>query len=84
MAKNKIPTVKLRRISAGNLKNYFFFFTVIGIASIHFVRIVTLDSLIFQIDSLSKQSKYTFLIKQSMRKETLNGINSIGLIITNN
>jgi len=48
MAKNKIPTVKLRRISAGNLKNYFFFFTVIGIASIHFVRIVTLDSLIFQ------------------------------------
>jgi len=43
----------------------------------------TIDSLVFQIDSLSKQSKYTFLIKQSMRKEILNGINSIGLIITN-
>ena len=39
MAKEKeIPTVKLRRTSAGNLRNFFFFFTIIGIASIVFVR----------------------------------------------
>ena len=48
MAKSEIPTVKLRRTSAGNLRNFFFFFTVLGIVSILFVRVITLDSLIFQ------------------------------------
>ena len=28
MAKNEVPTVKLRRTSAGNLRNFFFIFTV--------------------------------------------------------
>ena len=48
MAKSEIPTVKLRRTSAGNLRNFFFFFTVLGIVSILFVRVITLDSLSFQ------------------------------------
>ena len=38
MAKNEVPTVKLRRTSAGNLRNFFFVFTVIGVASIVIVR----------------------------------------------
>ena len=38
MAKNEVPTVKLRRTSAGNLRNFFFIFTVIGVASIVIVR----------------------------------------------
>ena len=37
MAKNEVPTVKLRRTSAGNLRNFFFIFTIIGVASIFIV-----------------------------------------------
>ena len=48
MAKSEIPTVKLRVTSAGNLRNFFFIFTILGIGSIVFVRFITLDSLIFQ------------------------------------
>ena len=48
MAKNDIPNIKLRRTSAGDLKNFFFLFTIMGIASIFFVRTFTFDSLIFQ------------------------------------
>ena len=48
MAKNGIPNIKLRRTSAGDLKNFFFLFTIMGIASIFFVRTFTFDSLIFQ------------------------------------
>ena len=48
MAKNGIPNIKLRRTSAGNLRNFFFLFTIIGIASIFLVRTFTFDSLIFQ------------------------------------
>ena len=40
-----------------------------------------IDSLIFNINSLDENAEYTFLIKQSMRKEILKGINSIGLIV---
>jgi flagellar motor component MotA len=48
MAKNGIPNIKLRRTSAGNLRNFFFLFTIIGIASIFLVRTFTFDSLVFQ------------------------------------
>ena len=48
MAKNEIPSVKLRVTSSSNLRNFFFLFTILGIGSIVFVRNVTLDSLIFQ------------------------------------
>ena len=48
MAKNEVPSVKLRRTSAGNLRNFFFFFTIIGIASIFFVRTFSYGNLIFQ------------------------------------
>ena len=48
MAKSEIPTVKLRVTSAGNLRNFFLIFTILGIGSIVFVRFVTLDLLIFQ------------------------------------
>ena len=48
MAKNEVPSVKLRRTSAGNLRNFFFFFTIIGIASIFFVRTFSSGDLIFQ------------------------------------
>jgi len=41
----------------------------------------TIDSLILDTNSLNQNSEYTFLIKQSMRKEVLIGINSIGLIV---
>ena len=47
MAKNEVPTVKLRRTSAGNLRNFFFIFTVIGVASIVIVRGFQ-DSLLLQ------------------------------------
>ena len=47
MAKNEVPTVKLRRTSAGNLRNFFFIFTVIGVASIVIVRGLQ-DSLLLQ------------------------------------
>ena len=29
MAKNEVPTVKLRRTSAGNLRNFFFMFNLV-------------------------------------------------------
>ena len=48
MEKSEIPTVKLRVTSAGNLRNFFFLFTILGIGSIVLVRFITLDSLIFQ------------------------------------
>lgn len=48
MAKNDIPNIKLRRTSAGDLKNFFFLFTIMGIASIFLVRTFTFDSLVFQ------------------------------------
>ena len=48
MAKSEISTVKLRVTSAGNLRNFFFLFTILGIGSIVLVRFITLDSLIFQ------------------------------------
>jgi flagellar motor component MotA len=48
MAKNEFPSIKLRRTSAGNLRNFFFFFTIIGIASIFFVRTFSSGDLIFQ------------------------------------
>ena len=48
MAKNEVSSVKLRRTSAGNLRNFFFFFTIIGIASIFFVRTFSSGDLIFQ------------------------------------
>ncbi len=48
MAKNEVPSIKLRRTSAGNLRNFFFFFTIIGIASIFFVRTFSSGDLIFQ------------------------------------
>lgn len=48
MAKNGIPNIKLRRTSAGDLKNFFFLFTIMGIASIFLVRTFTFDSLVFQ------------------------------------
>ena len=48
MAKNEVPSIKLRRTSAGNLRNFFFFFTIIGIASIFFVRTFSSGNLIFQ------------------------------------
>jgi hypothetical protein len=48
MAKNEVPTVKLRRTSAGNLRNFFFIFTVIGIASIVIVRMFPANSLLLQ------------------------------------
>ena len=48
MAKNEVSIVKLRRTSAGNLRNFFFFFTIIGIASIFFVRTFSSGNLIFQ------------------------------------
>lgn len=41
----------------------------------------TIDSLILDTNSLNQNSEYTFLIKQSMRKEVLIGINSIGLTV---
>lgn len=47
MAKNEVPTVKLRRTSAVNLRNFFFIFTVIGVASIVIVRGLQ-DSLLLQ------------------------------------
>ncbi|WP_435162539.1 MotA/TolQ/ExbB proton channel family protein [Candidatus Pelagibacter bacterium nBUS_25] len=48
MAKNEVSSIKLRRTSAGNLRNFFFFFTIIGIASIFFVRTFSSGDLIFQ------------------------------------
>ena len=48
MAKNEVPTVKLRRTSAGNLRNFFFIFTVIGVASIAIVRLFPANSLLLQ------------------------------------
>ena len=49
MAKEKeIPTTKVRKVFSGNLRNFFMFFTILGAASIYFVRIVTLNSLFFQ------------------------------------
>ena len=48
MAKNEVSSVKLRRTSAGNLRNFFFVFTIIGIASIFFVRTFSSGDLIFQ------------------------------------
>ena len=48
MAKNEVPTVKLRRTSAGNLRNFFFVFTVIGVASIVIVRMFPANSLLLQ------------------------------------
>lgn len=48
MAKNEVSSVKLRRTSAGNLRNFFFFFTIIGVASIFFVRTFGSENLIFQ------------------------------------
>ena len=48
MEKSEIPTVKSKVTSAGNLRNFFFLFTILGIGSIVLVRFITLDSLIFQ------------------------------------
>ena len=41
------------------------------------------DSVILEADNMQIDSEYTFLVKHSMRKNELNGINKIGLTITN-
>ena len=41
------------------------------------------DSVILEADNMLIDSEYTFLVKHSMRKNELNGINKIGLTITN-
>ena len=41
------------------------------------------DSVILEADNMLINSEYTFLVKHSMRKNELNGINKIGLTITN-
>ena len=41
------------------------------------------DSVILEADNMLIDSEYTFLVKHSMRKNELNGINKIGLSITN-
>tara|TARA_B100000579_G_C22838560_1_gene860191 strand:+ start:1745 stop:2200 length:456 start_codon:yes stop_codon:yes gene_type:complete len=41
------------------------------------------DSVILEADNILINSEYTFLVKHSMRKNELNGINKIGLTITN-
>ena len=46
MEKSEIPTVKSKVTSAGNLRNFFFLFTILGIGSIVLVR--SIDTLIIQ------------------------------------
>ena len=41
------------------------------------------DSVILEANNMLINSEYTFLVKHSMRKNELNGINKIGLTITN-
>ena len=41
------------------------------------------DSVILEADNMLINSEYTFLVKHSMRKNELNGINKIGITITN-
>ena len=41
------------------------------------------DSIILEADNMLIDSEYTFLVKHSMRRNELNGINRIGLTITN-
>ena len=41
------------------------------------------DSVILEADNMLINSEYTFLVKHSMRKNKLNGINKIGITITN-
>lgn len=41
------------------------------------------DSIILESNNMLVDSEYTFLVKHSMRKNKLNGINKIGLSITN-
>ena len=41
------------------------------------------DSIILESTNMLVDSEYTFLVKHSMRKNKLNGINKIGLSITN-
>ena len=41
------------------------------------------DSIILESNNMLIDSEYTFLVKHSMRKNKLNGINKIGLTITN-
>ena len=41
------------------------------------------DSVILEADNMLINSEYTFLVKHSMRKNELNGINKIGLTINN-
>ena len=72
MAKNEVPSIKLRRTSAGNLRNFFFFFTIIGIASIFFVRTFSSENLIFQMVIPGiVVILYSILIFQKMRCFTI-------------
>ena len=41
------------------------------------------DSVILEANNMLINSEYTFLVKHSMRKNELNGINKIGITITN-